>query len=158
MSEWKNASGQWYTSGLFWEKSARGELTAKYSLSFEDREHNGIEYPGFYRLYLELEDPTEYEVATQLVGGLEHWTAIVNSPGMAEEVQKLRDWLALRLKSKGMKKIIEQAPESFQAAKYLVDQSWLDKKEKAKIRRTARQVDDKVTRLYKDDIDRVFGS
>ena len=56
-----------------------------------------------------------------------------------------------------MRKIIEQAPESFQAAKYLVDQSWLDKQAKAKVRRSTRPAQDKVVELYKEDIDRVFG-
>jgi hypothetical protein len=127
MNSWKNSAGVWYTAGLFLEKATHGTDSVMYSLSFDDKEVKGKVYPGFYRLYLELEDPTEYEVATQLVGGLEHWTAIANSKVLAPEIASMRNWLNLRLKSKGMRKIIEQAPESFQAAKYLVDQSWLDK-------------------------------
>ena len=157
MKKWQNDTGQWYTAGLFLEKATHGIESVAYTLSFDDKEVNGVVYPGFYRLYLELEDPTEYEVATTLVGGLEHWTAITNSKILAGEVASMRNWLNLRLKSKGMRKIIEQAPESFQAAKYLVDQSWLDKQAKAKVRRSTRPVQDKVVELYKDDIDRVFG-
>ena len=157
MNKWKNSAGVWYTAGLFLEKATHGTDSVVYSLSFDDKEVKGKVYPGFYRLYLELEDPTEYEVATQLVGGLEHWTAITNSKVLANEIASMRNWLNLRLKSKGMRKIIEQAPESFQAAKYLVDQSWLDKQAKAKVRRSTRPAQDKVVELYKEDIDRVFG-
>jgi len=73
-------------------------------------------------------------------------------------VASMRNWLNLRLKSKGMRKIIEQAPESFQAAKYLVDQSWLDRQAKSKIRRSTRPAEEsKVVELYEADIERVFG-
>ena len=156
MTPYKNDSGAWLTGALFLETAHDPERTALYSLSFDTVERYGNEYPGFFQLYIDLEDPTEYKVATELFGGLEHWTVMVNSVRIGREIERCREWLNLKLKSMGMKKIIEQSSESFQAARYLVDQNWLDKSQKQKAKKVQKSVDGKVTELFSEDFDRVF--
>ena len=156
MSDFKNTGGVWFTKALFLQIAEDPTRTALYSLSFDDVERDGKVYPGFFRLYLELEDPTEYLVATELFGGLEHWDVLVQSARVGSEIENCRHWLNLKLKSLGMKKIIEQSQESFQAARYLVDQNWLDKGQKKKAKSVQANVEGKVTELYSDDFERVF--
>lgn len=155
-TEFKNSAGAWYIQALFYEYGYGNLDIVKFALSFEDKIKDGVTYPGFYQAYLDLEDPTEYLVATKLFGGLDHWDRIANSKVIGPHVQKCREWLALKLRSKGMEKIISQAEESFQAAKYLVDQSWLPRSEKNRLSKANSKVDKKVVSLFEEDMKRIL--
>ena len=64
VSDYRTEKGVYYTAALFWDMMYQKD-TAKYVVSDEDKEVNGVMYPSLKRLYLEMEDITEYEFANK---------------------------------------------------------------------------------------------
>lgn len=129
--------GAFQTKGLFFETTIPEEreiFGTKWTLKEEDHEHNGKLYPSMKRIYIEMEDVTEYEFAMATLGSYKHWERVLESPIIRPHVDQWRKELNLKLKARAMKSIIKSATEdeklSFQAMKYLADNEYLDKKNK----------------------------
>lgn len=129
--------GAFQTKGLFFETTIPEEreiFNTKWTLKEEDHEHNGKLYPSMKRIYIEMEDVTEYEFAMATLGSYKHWERVLESPIIRPHVDQWRKELNLKLKARAMKSIIKSATEdeklSFQAMKYLADNEYLDKKNK----------------------------
>lgn len=129
--------GAFQTKGLFFETTIPEEreiFNTKWTLKEEDHEHNGKLYPSMKRIYIEMEDVTEYEFAMATLGSYKHWERVLESPIIRPHVDQWRKELNLKLKARAMKSIIKSATEdeklSFQAMKYLADNEYLDKKGK----------------------------
>lgn len=128
---------------------------AMYALT-DDKEIEG--YPSLHRLYLEMEDPTEYDFANKYFENYEHWVMVLESPHVGNLINDWRRELDLRLRAKALNNIKEIAANEMDknhwlANKLLVSQSWIPKdtqKElvkngrgrpsKEEISRTARQM------------------
>jgi len=132
MSEVKNkfrhpTSNIRYLKGLFFETTGADKGTVLYTL--KDVDHEG--YPSLYRLYMELDDPTEWEVAQQLMDGWEHWEMLTNCTWFKPTVERWRKELQLRMMSKALVRIKSEAKtgsrESFGANKYLLEKGWVPK-------------------------------
>lgn len=129
--------GAFQTKGLFFETTIPEEreiFNTKWTLKEEDHEHNGKIYLSMKRVYIEMEDVTEYEFAMATLGSYKHWERVLESPIIRPHVDQWRKELNLKLKARAMKSIIKSATEdeklSFQAMKYLADNEYLDKKNK----------------------------
>ena len=124
MSKFKTIQGIWFTQALFLEMGYKPQ--ALFTLDDQDKEYKGKVYPSLKRLYLELEDPTEYEVATQHLGGWEHWRRLRGNKAIAEKFDLWKDELNIKLTAKGVKLAIKIATDggTFQAAKWLADTGW----------------------------------
>lgn len=110
---------------LFFETNGYADKsTVLYTL--KDVDHEG--FPSFYRLYMELDDPTEWEVSQRLVDGWEHWEMLSNCTWFKPFVERWRKELELRMKSKALAKIKTEAKtgskEAFGANKYLLEKGW----------------------------------
>ena len=98
---------------------------AIYTLKEEDHLYNGKIYPSLKRLYLELNDPTEYEFATTYLLGWKHWKRICENKLLRTQIDEWRDELEVKMRSKGVKQAIMSAEQGgFQAAKWLADRGW----------------------------------
>lgn len=93
INRFKDSQGRWLTASLFYEKSYND--TAIYSMKTEDS--NGL--PSFRRRYMEIADPTEYRVASELVGGWEHWQVLNSSQWFSDFIKPLREELHAKLMS-----------------------------------------------------------
>jgi hypothetical protein len=86
------------------------------------------------KMYIEMEDVTEYDFAHAALGSYKHWERLLESPIIRPHIDQWRKELNLKLKARAMKSIIKAATEdeklSFQAMKYLADNDYLDKKGK----------------------------
>lgn len=117
----KDPNGRFFTKSLFWEYSYdTGYQYTQYTLKREP--HQG--YPSFYQKYLELLDPTEYKVATTLLGGWDHWEQLLKASWFNSEVLQWRRELAAKIESMAMDRLITLASSpsdknAFAAAKYL---------------------------------------
>ena len=60
-------------------------------------DHKGL--PSFRRLYLELNDPEGYRVATEVLGGWEHWQTLMGSKWFQEYIQPIKEELEVKLRS-----------------------------------------------------------
>lgn len=123
------------TKALFFETTLpeyRIEMEPEWTLKEKDHLANdGKTYRSMKKIYLEMEDVTEYNFALATLGSFVHWETLCKSPWFKEHIDQWRKELNLKLKAKGMKSIIHAATTdenlSFQAMKYLADNQYLDK-------------------------------
>ena len=124
-----NATNNPLSQALFIEHQYNPILSV-YSWGDEDKEHNGILYPSLKKLYIGMEDPTEYQFATTHLLNWQHWVKLNGNEYLAVHFRQWREELELKLRSQAVRAIMDQsASESggFQAAKWLADRGW-DKK------------------------------
>jgi len=156
------------TKALFFETTLpeyRIEMEPEWTLKEKDHLANdGKTYRSMKKIYLEMEDVTEYEFAMATLGSFTHWETLCKSPWFKEHIDQWRKELNLKLKAKGMRSIIKAATIdenlSFQAMKYLADNQYIDKggkrgrpsKEevKAELRKEA-----EANKVFLDDAERI---
>lgn len=153
-------SGKPLTQGLFLEIGYSD--TAIYTLKDDDHEYNGRHLPSIKKLYLLMEDTTEYEFANKFFLGWSHWQRICNNKVLRKYVDEWRVELDLKLRARAAKLMIEQADGgSYQAVKWLADRGWDIKKsgrptkedvesEKKAMARAESEYSSDVLRLFKD--------
>lgn len=126
----KSPNGKWLTKALFFETSLAGETRhyALYTLKDEDHIVDGKTYRSLRKLFLECEDPTEYEFATTYLGGWKHWVTMQGVKDLKRYIEDWREEYNVKLRSIGVQKIIEIAKNEggYQAAKWLADKQWID--------------------------------
>lgn len=100
--------------------------SAIYTLKEIDHEYKGKTYISAKRLYIELEDPTEYEFATKYFLGWSHWQRICANKIIEKHVNEWREELEVKLRSRAVRMNINAAAAgNYQAAKWLADRGWL---------------------------------
>ena len=118
--------------GLFFEQTLADKTSCVYTL--KDIDHEGL--PSLYRLYMETDDPTEWDFANKHLDGWEHWEMLTACAWFKPYVERWRKELELRMKSKALARIKAEAKlttkESFQANKYLLEKGWEPKDGQAK--------------------------
>jgi hypothetical protein len=137
-----------YYKALFFEETGADKSTVVYTL--KDVDHEG--FPSLYRLYMELDDPTEWEVANQLMDGWEHWENLCTCTWFKPIVERWRKEVELRMKSKALHRIRSEAKtasrEAFAANKYILEKGW-EPKEGSKSNR-GRPTKDEIKRAADD--------
>ena len=113
------------TQALFLEIGYQ-EDKAVYTLKDQDHEYKGNTYPSLKRLFLEMEDVTEYEFANKYLLGWSHWKRMNENKALRKHFEEWREELELRLRAQGIRAIIDQScdDKGFQAAKYLAEKGW----------------------------------
>lgn len=118
--------GRWRTKSLFIETAPGLSDGSHVIFRFKDNGYN-LEYPCLKDYYIALEDPTEYRIATEVLGGWAHWLILTKCAWFEEHIALWREELAVKLVSKGVRSMIDQAVGgSIPAAKFLVQNSWTD--------------------------------
>lgn len=155
------------TKGLFYETTLpdeRPEFGTSWTLKEKDLIVGDKTYRSMKRVYLDMEDVTEYDFAMATLNSYKHWERLVESPIIRKHIDQWRKELNLKLKARAMKAIINAATvdekSSFQAMKYLADNEYLDKKAKrgrpskeevsAELRREV-----EINKTFKDDAERI---
>lgn len=151
--------GNYYTQSLFLELSYDDPSVALYTLKRRDYEYNGVLYLSLPRLYLEIADPTEYEVATRLFDGWPHWQRVANNARITPTVLALQEELEIKLRSEGVRKMIKHASSGSEAAsKWLSDKGWQNngrgRPSNEKIKKEAKKLD-AVRTAVQEDLDRL---
>jgi len=124
-SRLKDDMGRPLTQSLFLEIGYHVDR-ALYTLKDEDHEFKGHTFRSLKKLYLEMEDPTEYEFANTYLLGWQHWKRLKANKALANHFAEWEEELELRLRAQGIRAAIDQAAEDkgFQAAKWLADKGW----------------------------------
>ena len=121
LQKFKDDQGRWRTSSLFWERSY-DKTNAMFSMEQEDHIDG---YASFHRLYLEIADPTEYRVATELLGGWEHWEKLCASKWFNDFIEPLRLELEIKLRSEALMRsyliMHSDKPAALQASKMFAE-------------------------------------
>lgn len=114
-------------------------------------------YPSLFKLYLEMEDPTEYEFANTYFEDWDHWNRLCQTKWFKPYVTAWREELDLKIKSKALKAIKQEAAKGdknkFQANKILLDRSWESKTTTTgRGRPSKEQVEQRVQELAEEEI------
>jgi len=98
---------------------------AVYTLKDNDHIWNDKVYPSIKRLYLEMNDPTEYKFANTYLLGWKHWKRICENKALKGYIAEWREELELKLRCQGIIHALDSAKSgSFQAAKWIADRGW----------------------------------
>lgn len=129
MNKFKTVTGLYLLGKLFLEQAYHDTERVLYTLKDED--HRG--YPSLYRLYMEMEDLTEYEFANKHLDGWKHWEMLSSALWFRPFIVRWRKELELKLKARALREIMEEAASggkhAFQANKYLIEKGWVEKPE-----------------------------
>lgn len=124
----KDKMGRYITQGLFID-FRYDETYALYTLEDEDKTYKGNKYPSLKKLYLEMEDPTEYLFANKFLYGWEHWQAMKANKALYEKIERWEEELEIRMRARGVHAILNMAHgNNFNAAKWVADGQWQQKR------------------------------
>jgi hypothetical protein len=121
----KDIRGVWRTASLFEETS---EDPAKYPPIYTLKDDDTSSCVSLKRLYLLIEDVTEYEFARVCLGSWDHWVAITESWVLKPHIEDWRSLLEKQLRAKYIQYIKEETehgdgPNRLNAIKYLLEQT-----------------------------------
>lgn len=151
-SKLKDSRGHPLTQSLFLEMGYNTEF-AVYSLKEEDYEYNGKVYPSLKRLYLECEDPTEYDFARKYLLNWSHWKRLKSNKVLKEHFDDWEEELEYRLRSQAVRDIISMSANEtggFQAAKWLADRGW-DKRAAGRPSKKEKEAQDNIDKRLDDE-------
>jgi hypothetical protein len=119
----KDVLNRWRTMSLFEETC---EDPAKYPPIFTLKDNDTSSCVSLKRLYLAMEDVTEYQFATSCLGSWEHWEAISKSWTIQPHIENWRELLDMQLRTKYLNLIKSTAeegegPNALNATKYLLE-------------------------------------
>lgn len=118
-----DSGGRFLTQSLFLELGY-GENSV-YTLKDYDYEYKGNVYPSLKRLYLEMEDTTEYDFANTHLAGWKHWQRMCENKAILIHIEEWRFELELKLRARAVRQMLDLASTgSYQASKWIADKGW----------------------------------
>lgn len=119
-----DTQGRPLTQSLFLEVGYNLEY-AIYTLKDQDHHYGNKVYPSLKRLYLEHEDPIEYDFACTYLLNWKQWQRLCENRVIRKHIDEWRSELELKLRSSSFKQILDLTAEgNFQANKWLADKGW----------------------------------
>lgn len=122
----KDSQGRFRTQSLFTEY-LHESYPAHFTLKKKDVTKKGVPYVSLYKKYMEIADPTEYQVAIRLFGSWDHWQALCKARWFKEHLDGWRQELKVKLESDRYYEMTSHvqnnpdSPQSIQASKWLAD-------------------------------------
>lgn len=120
-AKFKNKSGAKMLKKIFFETTGEDKSTCVYTLKSQD--HKG--FPSLKRLYLEMEDTTEYEFGQKYLFDYSHWLSLTRCTWFRPSVEEWREELRLKLEARYLANLKEIAAkggkEGLQANKMLLE-------------------------------------
>jgi hypothetical protein len=123
----KDTIGNFRTMSLFFETN-NTNYEALYSLKDYDHEVDGKMYPSLKKIYLQFEDPTEWEFVEAVFGNWRHWERICNNKLIFPYIEQWRKELEIKLRSKAIRDIVKLSKTKDSAAKWVAEGNWKGKK------------------------------
>lgn len=150
----RDTRGRYLTCALFNETT---NCDSPYAASYTLNEFDKDGLPSARRIYLELNDPTEYTPAMSLLGSWEHWQHLCGLPWFAPIVNAWRDELRTKLMSEATKKVIElsgsyESSSSLAASKKLIE--IVEARTKRALGRAVEAVDERSSKTYTNPVGR----
>lgn len=149
--KFRNISNQLLTRELFHETAAKKD---RILFTLRENDYDGL--PSLRRLYMEANDPTEYQFAIEHLEGYQHWETLCKCAWFKPYVERWRKELELMVRSYGLKNVMKAAAkdgkDSFQASKYLADRGW-DKTRSSSTRGrpSRKEIHEQATRMAEDE-------
>lgn len=134
MPNFKNDSGVHYLKALFWEEAVEPDKPhAIYSLKNKDHTVDGKTYLSIQRLYMETNDPTEYNFAIKYFDSWKHWKMVRECPWMKPVYNEMKEELELKIRAQAvatLREFADDAKNGVQVNKWLVEKGYNDKDDK----------------------------
>ena len=111
-----DAKGAPITQGLFLETSYGDTKHVMYTLKSRDYVYKGKRLPSIKKIYLAMEDPTEYEFAYEAFLDWDHWNRIKANKLIAKHMEGWKDELDVRLACKELRNLQAQSDDGKTAA------------------------------------------
>lgn len=156
-NKYRNSTNSRYLNALFFEM-----VTDKTNVLYTLKDEDHLGYPSLYRLYMELDDLTEYEFATTYFDGWEHWTMLCSCEWFKPYVERWRHELELKTKAAALRAIKHEAAKggknAYSANKVLLEGKWTGQDQGAKrgrpsnneINKAAKELAERKSRLKED--------
>lgn len=156
-SRFVDSAGKPLSQGLFLEIGYTPH--AVYTLKEYDHIWEGRSYPSLKKIYLEMEDVTEYEFASKHLLNWKQWQRLCDNKQVGPYIQEWRDELEYKLRSRAAKEMIEQAASgSYQATKWILDRGWINRgagRPSKEERQHHLASEERIRNEYEDDIQRL---
>ncbi len=122
--QFTNSVGKFYTKALFYEQTLADKASVVYTL--KDVDHKGFD--SLKRLYMDMDDLTEYDFAIQHLANWEHWKLLCECTWFKPIVSLWREELHLRHAASALRQVKRIAATnengSMAANKYLLEKGW----------------------------------
>lgn len=142
----------------------------KTNVMYTLKEADHLGYVSIFRVYQELEDPTEYKIATEYFDGVEHWELLCKEKWFQPYLNKMRRSLELKIKARMFSVLAQDAQSSESktstvSAKYLLEKGYdqvspdrrkAGRPSKQEIAEAA-QDELELNQLFKEDYNRILG-
>ena len=112
--------GRYRTRSLFWEYRREG-----YDYLFTLKDHDYNNGRSLNHIFLELDDPTEYKIASEIFVSLQHWKELSNLEWFRPFLEKWRDELEIRIRAEALLNLRKQSKISTSAAQFLSKGAWM---------------------------------
>lgn len=123
-NKFRNSINSRYLKALFYETNTTNKNVVLYTL----KDHDYLEYPSLYRMYMEAGDPTEWEFANTYLEGWEHWKMLQACTWFKPYLLRWREELDTKIKSQALKVILSEmekgGKDSYGASKTVLDGKW----------------------------------
>jgi hypothetical protein len=134
----KDSQGRFRTQSLFIEHPHKS-----YPAFFTLKKYNKDGYISMYQKYMEIADPTEYQVAIRLLGSWDHWQALKRAKWFREHLAAWRDELRVKMESDRYYEMLgksdKDTPQAIQATRWLADRYGESKDKTRKAGRPSKQ-------------------
>ena len=151
-NKFKNAIGAHLLKPIFFEYDNSEHLYSVYTLKDYDHTVDGITYPSLRKLYVEMEDPTEYEFAVKHLDGWVHWKKLTESSFFQQYLKEWREELEVRMRAKALNRIKTRATgdtkDSFAADKILLAGGWKTQSTEKVGRPTKDKIKEEANKLF----------
>lgn len=149
----KDEQGRWLTRALFFETALpvmRAKFDCPYTLKEDDyTDAAGNHYKSLRKIYLSLNDPTGYLLATEELGSWSRWNAISKAAFFKPHLKNWQEELEIKILATGFAGMIAEATgggrSSATASKWLAEKGW--DKENTKGRPSKRKIADEAKKL-----------
>ena len=154
----KDNQGRWICRLLFteWNNPKVKETWVEAYYTIQDYDIEG--YKSLYKIYMDMEDPTEFEFANACFGSYEQWTTLCSLTIFKPIVERWRKELALKLQARALRMMVEEAESgsrnAFSANKFLVEKGWVPK-ELGKRGRPSKEEIAKQANISSEEMDKI---
>ena len=157
-TQFKNIMGVHLLKPLFFEQTRdySEKALAIYSLKDQDHEVDGRVYPSIKRLYVDMEDTTEYEFANTYFDNYQHWKKLKASPWFKPIYEEMKEELALKLRHRYLKKVKDLSDDEklgMQANRYLLENDVVDKNVDKRGRPSKKAIEEEASKMVGDALD-----
>jgi hypothetical protein len=134
------------TQSLIYEfaKARKMEHYARFTIAKEDRVVGDSVYPSLYKIYMEMEDPAEFNFVMATIGDWAIWEQLCENKLFSKTIDQWRKELAQKLKSRAYKEalgMVEAGKATYQILQMFAKP---EDKNKAKVGRPKKEPEVKV--------------